>query len=265
MKKRILSLALLGTMLAGCATYSEVSSWKGVSIFFIRTITMAPPNGGDDLCQAVLVWGGFQSTLKGISKRQGSAASQSLAITASAMQATDSVTPGANFTYVATFDSGEPLTRTVKPFLSAEAGKFNPVSPINQEVMPAQPTFTWKKDDTSQNSSPSGFMLTVAPISGNIADKTQIPTNLTPVYAAFLDAASHSTGVSYGMPSDMKALTSEITTALSKLDPRLAKTDTNVKPLVAGTYIWMISPLKVDAEAINIAMGSQAFGIFKVQ
>lgn len=259
--KRILPLALLGTILAGCATYSEVASWKGVPIFFIRTITLADPNGGADKSQAVMMWGGFQSTLKSIWKRQGSAATQSVNVTITAMTATDSVTPGATYTYIGNFDSGEPLSRTITPFTSAQAGQVSVASPTNQEVTSAKPTFSWT---TNASAAPSGYMITVAKVSA-VSGSVPSASDMTPAYTAFLDAASHSTSVAFGTPSDMKALTSEITTALGKLDPRFAAKEADAAGLAAGTYIWLISPLKVDADAINIAVGNQAFGFFNVQ
>lgn len=262
MMKRILPLALMGTILAGCATFTEVSGWKGVPIFFIRTITLSPPNGGAEQCQAVMMWGGFQATLKGISKKQGTQASQSLPVTVSAMTATDSVTPGATYTYVATFDSGDPLTRTITPFTAAEAGTLAVASPKDQSTTTSKPTFTWTKNS---GATPSGYMLSVAKVSSATPGSMPSASDMTPAYTAFLDGASHSTSVEYGTPSDMKALTTEITTALGSLDPRFAKKDAGAAGLTAGTYVWLISPLKVDADAINIAVGNQAFGFFQVQ
>lgn len=266
MRLRPVLLAATATCLAGCAAYQAATSIQNnLQTFLVRAITLN--NNGQEQASTVLIWGGTNA-LNGITKQIASGSANPFPVNTSSQTATDSVNGGVTYTYTATFAKGDPLVRTITPFSVNDAGQVSVVAPNTSTANLAtgnlgtasgpKPTLQWSATGT-----PSGFMVTVgeATVSQNFD-----PTSIKPLYTAFLDAATHSTSVTYGTPSDMPGLTSELTTLLGGFDKRFAKNDSNVPPLVSGkTYAWLISPIVVDAKATKFGIGNQSFGLFKDQ
>ncbi len=247
MVKKLIPLALIG-LLGGCAAYQEALSLQdSLQTFLVRSITMKV--GLTEQCKVALIWGGT-SALTSMTK--GGAELNS--IDKSKNFGEDSVTPdGSTYTYTATFANQKSIARPIQPYTVGDAGTTQAISPDALPFATVPRTglkFRWKMAD---GAAPNGFMVTVT--------DTAAPT--VPLYNAFLEAASHSVSatdyeVAYGTPSDMAAMTKEITDLMKGMDPKFAKTDSGVSSDQldpSKTYAWIVSPLKIDEKAIRFAIG----------
>lgn len=270
MLKKLIPLALVG-LLGGCAAYQEALSLQNsLQTFLVRSITMTA--AGSEQCKVALIWGG--TTALSSLKKNGTELNS---VDKTKNFGEDSVTAdGSTYTYTAVFGTGtsaKTIERPIQPYTVGDAGKVEATSPnaTLAELPTGGPTvsrtgltFKWK---VLNDAKPSGFMVTV----GEAADLSN-PTAITPVYNAFLEAASHSVDasagtyeVAYGTASDLSLLTKEITDLMGQMDPRFAKKDANVTPLdPAKQYVWIIAPLRIDEKAIRFAVGESDFSPFKV-
>lgn len=262
MLKKLVPLALVG-MLAGCAAYQEALSLQGsLQTFLVRSVTMKV--GAGEECKVALIWGGTSALS---SLKRGSA---DVNVDKTKNFGEDSVTAnGTTYTYTATFANAKSVVREIQPFTVGDAGTVEATSP-NALPWDTKPRtglkFQWKMADAA---TPTGFMVTV----GEASDPAN-PATITPVYNAFLEAASHSVTpggstyeVAYGTPSDLALMTKEITDLMGGMDPRFARKDSGVTTDQldpAKTYVWLISPLKIDEKAIRFAIGASDFSAFKV-
>lgn len=277
MLKKLVPVALGGLVLAGCAAYQEALSIQNeLQTFLVRSVTLNLGKGDTKEENTIaLIWGGTKALTAPILRGKAPAgASESLNVNPTSYFATDSVVPDAStYIYKATFENGKSYTRYIRPFTTGDMGNVDLTSPDNT-ILPAAtlagttPTFTWKWTGTKAASDSLGFMVTV----GEASDPSNpSAAGITPLYSAFLDSASHSTGVdtysvTYGSPSDMQAMTSEITEILGKMDPRFGKKDQNIAPLAASKiYMLLVSPLLVDEKAVKFGIGNQNFSTFQVQ
>lgn len=266
--KRLLPAALC-VLVSGCAAFQVAKTFtQGLDTFLVRSVTLDV--NGSDQETTFLIWAGT-AKLATLTKQQGSGAPQSIPFNPNANPAlaTDSIPTGATYSYTATFADQTILKRDVAPFTWTDAGNVqtdDPPAPTPSSPLPEQVTGTNLQLKYHVSSgTPTGFYVGVGSYSGN---GTTPPNagSMQMVYSAFLDAASHSTGVAYGTPSDMQGLTAEVLTALSAADARFAKKDSNVTSLTSGkTYAWIVVPAKVDDKSIRLAFGNQAFGVFTVK
>jgi len=257
--KKLIPVALVG-LLAGCAAYQEALSIKdSLQTFLVRSVTMSV--GTTDTCKVALIWGGTTALT---SLKRGST---ELNVDKTKNFGEDDVTPnGTTYHYTATFANNKQVLRDIQPYTVGDAGHVSATSPDKAiaTVPRSGLKFKWTVTDAAN---PSGFMVTV----GEAADPAN-PAAITPVYNAFLEAASHSVGannyeVAYGTPSDLALLTKEVTDLMAGMDPRFAKKDSGVSSDQldpSKTYIWLVSPLKIDDKAIRFAIGASDFGAFKV-
>lgn len=261
MLKKILPVALVG-LLGGCAAFQEAQSLQNsLQTFLVRSITMNAPGVGEQ-CKVALIWGGT-SALKTLKR-----GATDVNVDKTKNFGEETVTAdGSNYTYTATFENAKEIVRQIQPYTVGDAGTVQATSPDALPLDTVARTglkLKWKMTDTAN---PTGFMVTV----GEAADPTN-PANITPVYNAFLQAASHSVGtnayeIAYGAPSDLSLLTKEITDLMKGMDPRFAKKDEGISADQldpAKTYIWLVSPLKIDDKAIRFAIGASDFSAFKV-
>lgn len=263
MIKKILPLALCG-LLAGCAAIKEFQPLQsGLQTFFVRSLVVAKPTGGTDK-HAFLIWGSTGdklSTMKRGPKGGPATADVSGLNVNGSFHDDTTVSEGSSYRYDATFGS-KTLTREIKVMAVSEAGLVAAKSPsltagtgANAE---ARPNFSWEVDDI--NGKPSGFLISVVE-----ASDLNSSAGREPVYTAFLDAASHSTGVAYGTKSDMAGMTEELLKVLGEADSRYAKKDADVPSLKAGAnYVWLIAPIAVDKEKASFAIGDQSAALFNV-
>lgn len=280
MLKKLVPLALVG-LVAGCAAYQEALTFQNeLQTFLVRSVTLNLGKGGTtDENTIALIWGGTKQLTSPILRGRGTMASQSIAVNPTSYFATDSVAPnGSIYIYKATFETGKTYTRYIQPYTTGDMGAATLTSPSGISLPPdtlsgTKPTFTWTWNGSKPERASLGFMVTV----GSAGD----PSNpqaaaITPLYTAFLDAASHSTGVNaysvqYGTPSDMGAMTKEITEILGKMDSRFGKKDTDIAPLATKTaeptkvYMLLVSPLLVDEKAVKFGVGAQDVATFQVQ
>lgn len=269
MRKRLMPLAAVTLILGGCASYSVAQSLikDGIHSFLVRSITLNV--NGTEKANTVLIWGTTgDDKLAKVFRKTGSAPStSSVTVDPTKNTANDTVNGGSSYTYTAIFNSGKTMERKLTVWSITDPGEVGVVSPKMSGITPAtatsaRPTFTWTaKGDAS------GYLLTVGKLpAGQDLSAINGATGLTPVYTAFLDAASHSTSATFGTPSDMAGMTKEMTAMLGTLDARFTQKDTGVADLdTTSTYMWVVSPIKVDADSVSFGIGNQAFSAFKVQ
>ncbi|MNX80492.1 hypothetical protein D3C86_1121560 [compost metagenome] len=261
MIKKILPLALCGLM-AGCAAIKEFQPLQsGLQTFFVRSLVVAKPEGGVDK-HAFLIWASTGDKISDMKKSQGAGSTPAAAVgidKESSFYDDTAVGEGVTYVYGATFGE-KTLTRQIKVLAVSDAGAMNSLTPNNLSAASSKPTFGWAVDES--NGKPSGFLLSVVKVPDGSSDPSAM-TGAEPVYTAFLDAKAHPTGVAYGTPSDMTAITKELLDVLAKVDTKYAKKDTD-QPLAQGAYGWVIAPIAVDKEKASFAIGSQAAGFFTV-
>lgn len=266
MIKKILPLALCG-LLAGCAAIKEFQPLQaGLQTFFVRSLVVAKPGGGAPDKHAFLIWASTGDKLSAM-KRGPKGSTPTTDVSGvdfnGSFHDDKTVAEGSDYVYEASFGAKK-LTREIKVMTMVSAGKVSAkapnvlIDPGAANAVNPRPNFGWEVDET--NGKPSGFLVSVVE-----AEDPKNTTGLAPVYTAFLDAASHSTGVAYGTPSDMSAITKELLDVLAQVDTKYAKKDSDVQPLKAGTnYVWLIAPIGVDKEKASFAIGDQAAAAFRV-
>ncbi|MBO9541786.1 hypothetical protein J7643_14445 [bacterium] len=259
MIKKILPLALCGLM-AGCAAIKEFQPLQsGLQTFFVRSLVVAKPEGGVDK-HAFLIWASTGDKISDMKRSTGAGSTPTDAVgidKESSFYDDQNVSESATYVYGATFGA-KTLTRQIKVMATTDAGTMNSLTPNLSAVGP-KPTFGWAVNET--NGKPSGFLLSVVKVPDGSSDPMM--PSAEPVYTAFLDATAHPTGVTYGTPSDMTAITKELLEVLAKVDPKYAKKE-NDQPLAQGSYGWVIAPIAVDKEKASFAIGTQAAGFFTV-
>jgi hypothetical protein len=175
-------------------------------------------------------------------------------------QATNDLNPGVRYNYALNF--GESVaTQSIVPALLPDT-RLTSVSPSGSDTVTAgsEPTLTWSK----VGATPKGYIVTVADMGTGSFSGSSLSGG-TPVYLAFLDAASHSTSVKYGTLSDLAAITGDqlLREALAE-NPFFKPVN---KALEAGkTYAWTVVALDHDGAKTAFAIGKpNSLGIFTVQ
>jgi len=273
--KKLLAVLGLATVVSGCAVAAEINnqfgnSAAGVPFMMVRSITL-DKNGSPQISN-VVVWsllGGNGGSLTALTRSEDGGtphAVQDVNTSKSLYVDTQGLMPGVNYTYTSTFTGGKTLTRSVSPYGTSDTGTVVALSPVSDLIQAqiattsTQPTLSWS---VSTSAKPNGFLVSVAeaPLSAGSADEL----GSSPVYTAFLDYSTHPEGAKLGDVTDIKGMSTELREGLGNLDPRFQATGSADVQLESGkSYMWVVAPLKFDAEQTCVAIGTQAFGLFQV-
>lgn len=267
MLKKTIALAAGLSLLTGCIAsreFGNLSSTLSKGTLLVRSLTVSNPKTGGTEVTNFLGWismgGGAPSKLE----RDNATISTSLsgnAYTDKDEPPTNDLNPGQTYNYALTF-SESVATQSITPALLPDTRLTSTYPSIGDTVAAGStPTLTW----TKQGALPKGFVVTVADMGTGGFSGSSISGG-EPVYLAFLDAASHSTSVAYGTPSDLSAIAGD-----KLLSETLAQMDGGFfapvnKPLEAGhTYAWTIVSLDHDDAKTAFAIDKpDSIGIFTV-
>lgn len=270
MLKKTIALAAGLSLLTGCITSNEFANLSKTltkGTLLIRSLTVSNPTTGNTEVTNFLGWiamsGGTPSELTRndtkVPGSDGKLGSNSYT-DKSGEPVGNTLNPGQRYVYALNF--GESVaTQSITPALLPDT-RLTSVSPQGNNAASAgeEPMITWSK----VGATPKGYIVTVADM-GTGAFSGSSLSGGTPVYLAFLDAASHSTSVKYGTPSDLAAITGD-----DLLSGFLAENEFFKpvhKPLESGkTYAWTVVALDHDKAKTAFAIGKpNSLGIFTVQ
>lgn len=273
MRTPLIGIAVTSLLLTSCASFQAANSLikQGVHTFLVRSLTLNA--NGTEKANAVLIWAatGSGESLSAMWKKVGNAASTSVSITNPGATGSkqDDVAGGSKVTYTAVFTSGTKVERTIDVYNLNDPGTVTVTSPkmAQGSATPATATKAGLTFKWSTSGEPSGYMITVGSLPGG-TNLTSLggSQSITPIYTAFLDAASHSGEVTFGTKSDMPGMTSELTSMLGTFDSRFSEKAATLDQLnTTDTYMWLVSPIKMSSGSISIGVGNQAFSAFKLQ
>lgn len=270
MLKKTIALAAGLSLLTGCITSNEFANLSKTlqkGTLLIRSLTVSNPSTGNTEVTNFLGWvsmsGGTPSELTrngdkvpGSDGKLGSNAYTDK----SGEPVGNTLSPGQRYLYALNF-GGSVATQSITPAILPDT-RLTSVSPSPSDTVTAgsEPMITWSK----VGATPKGYIVTVAEMPGGFAGSSL--SGGTPVYLAFLDAASHSTEVKYGTPSDLAAITGDLVlkSALEESSDLFKPAN---KPLESGkTYAWTVVALDHDKAKTAFAIGKpNSLGIFTVQ
>ena len=267
MLKKTLALAAGLSLLTGCIAskqFANLSDTLSQGTLLIRSLTVSNPASGNTEVTNFLGWISLSGSTPSKLERDGAPIATSGELGGSAYQdkdnpPTNDLNPGQTYLYA--LDFGESVaTQSITPAILPDT-RLTSVSPSLGDTITAgsSPTITW----TRQGALPKGFIVTVAEMDNDFSGTSL--SDGKPVYLAFLDAASHSTSVTYGTPSDLAAITGD-----QLLSGFLAE-NPFFKPvheaLESGkTYAWTIVAIDHDDAKTAFAIDKpDSLGIFTVQ
>ena len=268
MLKKTIALAAGLSLLTGCIAsreFGNLSSTLSKGTLLIRSLTVSNPANGNTEVTNFLGWISLSGTAPSKLERDGvevpgsSGKLQSNAYTDKDDPPTNDLSPGQNYLYSLTFEEST-ATQSITPALLPDT-RLTSTAPqgINAVATGAKPEITW----TRQGALPKGYIVTVADMGNGFAGSSL--SGGTPVYLAFLDAASHSASVTYGTPSDLAAITGDqlLSTFLAE-NPFFKPVH---QPLESGkTYAWTVVAIDHDAAKTAFAIDKpDSIGIFTVQ
>jgi hypothetical protein len=276
---RRVGFAIAGSLAAttGCATISTVDYLlNGVnSAVIMRSITIFPP-ASEQKVTAFVIWNPTGGNVSEIKRESGGALSTTVTFKAG----TDFQAAGPMFSD-ASVSAGVKYRYTLKVGTKERVNSIEPVSAATEspaltspgigslkyyaqpgasesaavKITDGKPEFKWSAMTGKDASQSYGVFI----ICGEVDKTSQL--GLKPRYSAFLEEASHSTGVSYGTKSDLTGFSTELLDYMKQV-PALkdfAPVDSEKAGLQAklpkGEYAWTLLTVNSDTRHISFGIG----------
>jgi hypothetical protein len=267
--KKTIALAAGLSLLTGCIASKEFENLNKTlskGTLLARSLTVSNPQDGNTKVTNFLGWISLSGTAPSKLERFDGTTTVTINGDLSKNSYSDDdslLNPGQNYLYSLTFAESV-ATQSIVPALLPDT-RLTSTEPQALATVPAntQPVLKWER----ANALPKGFVVTVARMSDdpNGGFSGGSLSGGSPTYIAFLDAASHSTEVKYGTPSDLAAITGDqlLKDALKAM-PGNFFAEKN-EPLTKGVYAWTVVALDHDDAKTAFAIGKpDSLGIFRV-
>ena len=265
MLKKTIALAAGLSLLTGCLAskeFSTLSTTLKKGTLLIRSLTVSNPSDGNTKVTNFLGWiavgGGTPAKLE----RDGAQIADSSKLQSNSYSDEDSLTndlnPGQTYLYALDFGAST-ATQSITPALLPDTRLTSTEPQGNTVAANSQPVLKW----TRQGALPKGYVVTVAKMPGAIGTSL---SGGTPTYIAFLQAASHSTQVTYGTPSDLAAIAGDalLSSTLANMEGGFFAQKND--PLTPGNYAWTVVAIDHDDAETSFAIDKpDSIGIFTVQ
>ena len=265
MLKKTIALAAGLSLLTGCIASREfgtLSSTLSKGTLLIRSLTVSNPANGNTEVTNFLGWISLSGKTPSKLERDGNQIAASGDLGSNAYQDKDGPTNDLNpgQTYLYALDFGEAVaTQSITPALLPDT-RLTSTEPQGSTVdAGTTPILKWSRTGAL----PKGYVVTVARMPGAIGSSL---SGGEPTYIAFLDAASHSTQVTYGTPSDLAAIAGDklLSETLSKMEGGFFASKN--EPLTPGNYAWTVVAIDHDDAKTAFAIDKpDSLGIFTVQ
>jgi len=260
--KKTFALAVGLSLLTGCIAsreFGNLSDTLSKGTLLTRSLTASNPGDGNVTVTNFLGWIMLNQSGAGTLKRDGNILKSDLSGSAYTDKDGDPVgndiAPDTLYTYELTFGNST-ATQSIRtrslPDTTFSALTPNGPLPSDDVAAGSKPQLSWTKNFET----PKGFIVTVTRLGDYTAGFGGGGMSGEPYYVSFLNAASHSAGVTYGTPSDLDAIVKDelLSKTLSEMPGGFFKAEN--KDLVSGRYIWTVVAIDHDDAKTAFAISS---------